>query len=76
MHRVCRTAIAAVAVLLLPMMATRAQPQQPANCAPVVAPVCAVKDGMKQSYWNECLARRDGALVLRIGECPTPRSPG
>ncbi len=76
MHRVCRTAIAAVALLLLAAAATRAQPQQPASCAPVVAPVCALKDGTKQSYWNECLARRDGALVLRIGECPTPRSPG
>jgi hypothetical protein len=76
MHRFRRTAIVAIALLLLPVMATRVQPQQPASCAPVVAPVCAVKDGIKQSYWNECLARRDGALVVRTGECPNPRSPG
>ena len=74
MHRVCRTGIAATAALLLPVVASRAQPQPPASCAPVVATVCAVKDGIKQSYWNECLAQRDGALVVRTGECPNPRS--
>jgi hypothetical protein len=74
MHRLCRTGIVAIALLVSPVMATRAQSQQPASCAPAVAPVCAVKNGMKQSYWNECLARRDGAFVVRTGECPNPRS--
>src|SRR2546428_378350 len=76
MQRVGRTAIVAAALLLLPAGATRAQPQQPASCPPTVAPVCAVKGDTKQSYWNECLALRDGALVIRTGECPNPRSYG
>ena len=75
MQRVCRTAIAAVAMLLLPVMATRAQPPQPAGCAPVVAPVCALKNGYRRSYWNECQAARDGAQLLYAGECRIPRSP-
>jgi hypothetical protein len=66
-------AVAALAVLVLPVMA-RAQLQLPANCAPVTAPVCALKNGTRQSYWNECLAARDSAQVIRVGECPNPRS--
>jgi hypothetical protein len=74
MQLVCRTGIVAAALLLLPTMATRAQaPPQPAQCAQV-AQVCALKNGTKQSYWNECLAARDGAQVIRTGECPNPRS--
>ena len=76
MDRVCKAAIIAVAVLMLPVVASHAQPQQPAACVPVVAPVCALKDGTKRSYWNECQARLDGAYVLRTGECRIPRSPG
>jgi hypothetical protein len=72
MRRTFLTAIAAV-LLLLPVIATRAQPQPPANCAQV-APVCALKNGTKQSYWNACLAARDAAPVVRTGECPNPRS--
>jgi hypothetical protein len=75
MDRFRRTAIVAIALLLLPVMATRAQPQPPAACAPVVAPVCALKDGYRQSYWNECQAARDGAQLLYAGECRIPRSP-
>ena len=76
MHTTFRTSLV-VAVLLLPFAATRAQQPPPATCPPVAAPVCALaKNGMKQSYWNECQAVRDGAQVLRTGECPQPRSPG
>jgi hypothetical protein len=74
MRRIFRTAIVAVAVLLLPILGSRAQPQQSANCAQV-APVCALKDGNKQSYWNVCLAARDGAQLLYPGECRIARSP-
>jgi hypothetical protein len=73
MRSTFRIAVAAVAVLLVSVMATRAQ-QPPASCAPVTAPVCAIKNGTKQSYWNACLAARDGAPVVRTGECPNPRS--
>jgi len=50
--------------------------QQPAGCAPVQAPVCAVLAGDKQSYWNECQARRAGALILSAGECRNKPSSG
>jgi hypothetical protein len=74
MRRTFRTAIVAVAVLLLPIFGSRAQQQPPAACAQV-APVCALKDGNKQSYWNVCLAARDGAQLLYPGECRIARSP-
>ena len=73
MHSSLRTGAVVVAMLMLPVAMTRAQ--QPAGCAPVVAPVCALKDGNKQSYWNECLAARDGAQLLYPGECRIARSP-
>jgi hypothetical protein len=74
MHRACQTGIAAAALLLLSGMASRAQAPQPANCAQV-APVCAVKNGYRQTYWNACLAARDAAEFLYIGECRVARSP-
>ncbi len=41
------------------------------------APVCAVKAGDRQSYWNERAARLDGAFVILTGECPArPNSEG
>jgi hypothetical protein len=41
------------------------------------APVCAVKAGERQSYWNERAAWLDGALVVLTGECPArPNSEG
>ena len=53
-----------------------AQPQQAANCNRT-APVCAVKAGTRQSYWNACQAGRDGATVVLAGECPaSPNSDG
>ena len=47
----------------------RAGTQQPAACAAVQAPVCAVLAGERQSFWNECQAQRAGALILSAGEC-------
>ena len=43
---------------------------RPTVCPPVQVPVCAVLAGDRQSYWNECLAQRAGAIILRSGECP------
>jgi hypothetical protein len=67
--------IAAFAVLLLPAAETDAQQPQPADCAQT-APVCALKNGAKQTYWNTCLAARDAAELLYAGECRIPRSYG
>jgi hypothetical protein len=75
MRSTLRTGIATVALFLLPVMATRAQPQPPPNCAQT-APVCALKNGTRQTYWNACLAARDGAEFLNPGECRASRSPG
>ena len=76
MREIARTAVAVLAVLLLVASPTRAQPKQPENCARA-APVCAIKAGTKQSYWNECRAGRDGATVVLVGECPAlPNSDG
>jgi hypothetical protein len=77
MRRSLQTGLAAVAMLLLPTAVTDAQlpPPQPADCARV-APVCALKNGSKQTYWNTCLAARDTAELLYAGECRIPRSYG
>jgi hypothetical protein len=75
MRRTFRIGAAAIAFLFLSVLASRAQQAPAAPCAPVVAPVCALKDGNKQSYWNECLAARDGAQLLYPGECRIARSP-
>jgi hypothetical protein len=68
-----RYLIPPLAASLLPGCA----PQQLAVKPNDQAPVCAVKAGERQSYWNEAVARRDGAMVLLTGECPTrPNSEG
>jgi hypothetical protein len=68
--------VAVAAVLSLGAGAGLADPTKPSNCAQP-APVCAVKAGAKQSYWNACQASRDGAFVLLTGECPaSPNSDG
>jgi hypothetical protein len=65
-------ALAFAALLLL-----GCAPQQLAANVNEGAPVCAVKAGQRQSYWNEEAARRDGALVVLAGECPAqPNSEG
>jgi hypothetical protein len=52
-------------------------PQQLAVNRNGQAPVCAVKAGQRQSYWNEAVAGRDGAIILLAGECPaSPNSEG
>jgi hypothetical protein len=43
--------------------------QRPTACAPVQAPVCGLLAGDKESYSNECEARRAGAMILGAGEC-------
>src|SRR5205814_425001 len=68
MRRTLRSGIAATTLFLLPVIASQAQQPAPADCAQA-APVCALKDGARQTYWNACLATRDGAQFLNIGEC-------
>ena len=75
MHRTLRTGIAALAMLVLPLVATDAQQPAPPDCT-VNAPVCGLKNGSRQTYWNACLAARDGAELLNAGECRGSRSYG
>ena len=46
--------------------------QQTAICPAVKMPVCAFHLDTKESYWNECEALRDGAILPTPGECPIP----
>jgi hypothetical protein len=64
-----RIGVAVAAVLSLCVGAARAEPPTATNCAQT-APVCAVKAGTRQSYWNACQANRDGAIIVLAGECP------
>jgi len=73
MQRTLRTGIAAFAMLLLPLIAADAQQPGPPECAQN-APVCGLKNGSRQTYWNACLAARDAAQLLYAGECRIPRS--
>jgi hypothetical protein len=59
-------------LLVAAMLLLGCAPQQLAVNPNSQAPVCAVKAGQRQSYWNEAVARRDGAMVLLSGECPAP----
>jgi hypothetical protein len=74
MRSTFRTGLIAIAVFLVPVMAGRAQQPQPPNCTQN-APVCALKNGSRQTYWNACLAARDAAEFLYPGECRVARSP-
>jgi hypothetical protein len=74
MQSTLRTGVAALLILLFPAAAGQAQQPPPANCAQV-APVCALKNGTRQTYWNTCLAARDAAEFLYPGECRVARSP-
>jgi hypothetical protein len=65
--------VAASGLLLLLGCTTQQVAVSPAG----QAPVCAVKAGERQNYWNERTARLDGAIVMLAGECPTqPNSDG
>jgi len=77
MRSTLRTGVAAILLLLPPIVASDAQQPLPLppECAQV-APVCALKNGTRQTYWNACQAVRDGGEFLYIGECRIPRSPG
>jgi hypothetical protein len=69
--------IAAFALAALAGGGTAAPPTQPlAVCAAGQAPVCAVRAGQRQSYWNACAARQDDAIVILAGECPCPPNSG
>ena len=67
---------AAVTILSVGFATAHADPTNPSTCVQT-APVCAVKAGTRQSYWNACQASRDGAIVVLTGECPaSPNSDG
>ena len=71
-----RIGVAVATVLSLCVGAARAEPTSPTNCAQT-APVCAVKAGTRQSYWNACQANRDEATIVLAVECPaSPNSDG
>ena len=76
-----RTGASAFAMFVLLSAASCVQPssneaklppatRQPAICPPVSAPVCAAPAGEPRTYWNQCLAQRDGAITATAGECP------
>jgi hypothetical protein len=69
-----RTTVLAVicAVALVAFAASSAVAQPAQQQPPGTGIVCATKGGRQQSYWNEQDARRDGAIVLYPGECPSP----
>ena len=75
-QRIRRGGTSGVALFLLIVVGACAPPPQAnqadAVCPAVKAPVCAVHRGEKQSYWNECEARRDRAILAIPGECPIP----
>ena len=76
MRAVHRIGMAVATVLSLDTGAAHAEPTTPTNCAQT-APVCAVKAGTRQSYWNACRASWDGATIVLAGECPaSPNSDG
>jgi hypothetical protein len=69
-----RYSVSAVSALLVLLGCTA---QQVALRPEGQTPVCAVKAGERQNYWNEQAARSAGALVMFPGECPTqPGSDG
>ena len=70
-----KSGVAALAVLLLPAIASDAQQPAPPECAQN-APACGLKGGYRQTYWNACLAARDGAQFLYAGNCRISRSYG
>ena len=76
MRSTLRTGVAAILLLLPPIVASDAQQPLPQPECDQVAPVCALKNGTRQTYWNACQAVRDGGEFLYIGECRIPRSPG
>jgi hypothetical protein len=75
MQSAFRNGIAALTISLLPVVGSQAQQPVPAECAQN-APVCALKGGDRQTYWNACLALRDGAQFLYAGNCRISRSYG
>jgi hypothetical protein len=57
---------------LVALVADSAAAQPVQQQPPGAGIVCATKGGEQRSYWNEQDARRDGAIVLYPGECPSP----
>jgi len=74
-RRAAQASFIALSVLLA-LLGCVAQPQVAASQQGQL-PVCAVKNGERQSYWSERAAQLDGAFVVLAGECPAqPNSEG
>jgi hypothetical protein len=63
---------AVIAIALVALVAGSAVAQPAQQQPPGTGIVCATKGGRQQSYWNVQDAKRDGAIVLYPGECPSP----
>ncbi|MBV9966399.1 MAG: ATPase [Alphaproteobacteria bacterium] len=74
-RRAVTSGAAALTMFVLPLIVADAQQPAPPECAQN-APVCGLKDGSRQTYWNACLAARDGAQLLYAGGCRISRSYG
>jgi Kazal-type serine protease inhibitor domain len=64
--------IAAVTVLSSVLWAVAADgppAKKPIVCTRIYAPVCAVQNGKKQTYGNECEARGVDAKIVGKGPC-------
>jgi len=76
MRVVSRVIITVVSIFSYSVGALCAEAPKATNCTQT-APVCAVKAGARQSYWNACQASREGATIVLAGECPSsPNSDG
>ena len=76
-RRAAQAPFLAVSLLVVLLGCAAQPPQVAASGNSAQLPVCAVKGGDRQSYWNEQAARLDGAFVILAGECPSrPNSEG
>jgi hypothetical protein len=46
------------------------QPRRPEVCSEQYSPVCAEKDGARQTYSNACFAQAAQAALVSEGQCP------
>lgn len=70
-HRIQLASIGAAAAILTALSGTSvsAQSYAPAACTREYAPVCAVRHGVTKIYPNRCVARSQGAHVVRKSDC-------
>ena len=68
-----RLSLIVLAALIVPAAARAAddpaQPRRPEVCSEQYNPVCAEKDGLRQTYSNLCFAKVADATVVNDGQC-------